>query len=129
MRRILSILELILAMRFGTIKSPLLIVAAAATLLLLPLRAGHTQDWFSTGINLGAPKIRLAVSEFSPTSVDQALVSLTQEFNQVLWNDLDNAGIFELVSKSYYSLKTPTEPGDVDFKSWGDPPAAAQMLV
>jgi len=50
--------------------------------------------------------------------VDQQLVGLTQEFNKVLWNDLDGAGIFEMVSKSYYPLKVPVEPQDVDFKAW-----------
>jgi TolB protein len=69
------------------------------------------------------------VSEFLPQSTEQTLVSLTAEFNQVLWNDLDNAGIFEVVSKSYYPLKPPTEPEQVDFKAWSDPPASAQILV
>src|SRR5438876_987158 len=50
-------------------------------------------------------------------------------FNQVLHNDLDNAGIFQMVSKSYFPVKTPVEPGDVDFKGWTDAPASTQMLV
>jgi len=104
-------------------------VIIALALLSSPLRRARSQDWFSTGINLGAPKIRLAVSAFPPNSVDQALVGLTQEFNQTLWNDLDNAGIFEVVSRSYYPLKAPVEPMDVDFKAWTDSPASAQMLV
>ncbi len=107
----------------------LLPVALGLLALLIGLRPIRSQDWFTTGINLGMARIRLAVSEFQPRSVDQFLVSLTQEFNQVLWNDLDNAGIFEMVSKSYYPLKLPQEPEEVDFKSWTDPPAAAQMLT
>lgn len=106
-----------------------LVLLAALPVFFLALRPGRGQDWFSTGINLGAPKIRLAVSEFPPASTDQNLINLTQEFNQVLWNDLDNAGIFDLVSKSYMPLKPPQEPADVDFKAWSDPPASAQMLV
>ena len=82
-----------------------------------------------TGVNLGAPKIKLAVPDFPPISTEQQLVSLTQEFNQVLWNDLNGAGIFELVSKSNYPLKVPQEPQDVDFNAWSTPPASAQMLV
>jgi TolB protein len=78
---------------------------------------------------LGAAKIRLAVPDFPPKSVDQQLLSLTQEFNQVLWHDLDNAGIFAMVSKSNYPLKVPEEPLDVDFNAWSAPPASAQMLV
>ena len=106
-----------------------LIVLLGLPLLVLGLRPSPAQDWFRTGINMGAARVRLAVTEFPPTSVDQALVGLTQEFNQVLANDLDSAGIFDVVSKSYFPLKLPREPEEVDFKAWGDPPASAQMLV
>ncbi len=116
-------------MKLLRLKPYLRLFAFALPLLFIALRPTRSQDWFTTGINLGAPKIRLAVSEFPPLSVDQVLVALTQEFNQVLWNDLDNAGIFEMVSKSFYPLKTPLEPEDVNFQSWTDPPLAAQMLV
>jgi TolB protein len=116
-------------MKRAQFTSILLGLAVAVPALVLVLRPGRSQDWFTTGINLGAPKIRLAVSEFPPRSVDQGLVSLTQEFNQVLADDLDNAGIFELVSKSYLPLKLPQEPEEVVFKNWTDPPASAQMLV
>jgi TolB protein len=109
----------------------ILVVAAISThsVLVAALSPSQGQDWFTTGINLGAPRIRLAVPEFPAQSTDPQLVILTQEFNQVLWNDLDNAGIFEMVSKSFYPLKAPAEPQDVDFKNWGDPPLSAQMLV
>ncbi|MBZ5672052.1 MAG: Tol-Pal system beta propeller repeat protein TolB [Acidobacteriia bacterium] len=108
---------------------PFLLVVAIVLSLFCVSRSAESQDWFSTGINLGAPKIRLAVAELPPKSVEQSLVSLTQEFNQVLWNDLDSAGIFDLVSKSYYPVKLPEEPLDVDFTAWTSPPATAQMLV
>jgi TolB protein len=42
-------------------------------------------------------------------------------FNQTLWNDLDSAGKFNLVSKSFYWLQTPQQPQD--FRP--EPPAAA----
>ncbi|MBZ5565522.1 MAG: Tol-Pal system beta propeller repeat protein TolB [Acidobacteriia bacterium] len=110
---------------------PVFLAFTALSLIFLAFHptAGQDQAQFSTGINLGAPRIRLAVPELPPTSVDQALVSLTQEFNQVLWNDLDNAGIFDLVSKSYYPLNVPKEPEEVDFKTWSSSPVSAQMLV
>ena len=92
-------------------------------------RPAQSQDWLSTGINLGATKIRLAVADLPPKSVDPSLVSLTQEFNQVLRGDLEDAGIFSLVSKSYFPLKLPEEPPDVEFNTWTAPPASAQMLV
>ena len=106
-----------------------LTLALAVVLCLVSRPALSQQGWIDTGVNLGAPKIRLAVPDLPPKSVDQQLVSLTQEFNQVLWNDLENAGIFDLVSKSNYPLKVPQEPLDVDFNAWSSPPASAQMLV
>jgi TolB protein len=108
----------------------LLAVGAAWGLGLAAPVAWAGQAWqIDTGVNLGAPKIKLAVPDFPPKAVDQQLVTLTQEFNQVLWNDLDSAGIFEMVSKSNYPLKIPEEPLDVDFNAWSTPPASAQMLV
>jgi len=103
--------------------------SVGSILLGLALVPGFGQDWFSTGINLGAPKIRLAVSPFQPVTPDPALANLTTEFNQVLWNDLDESGIVELVSKSDYPVKLPRDPEEVSFKAWSDPPAAATMLA
>ena len=106
-----------------------ILIGAVSVFSLIVPRAGRGQDWFSTGINLGAPRIRLAVSEFQPQSVDQELVRLTREFNDTLRNDLDQSGIFDLVSKSMVPLKVPIDPPDVDFNAWSAPPADAQMLV
>ena len=47
----------------------------------------------------------------------------------MLHDDLGNSGIFTLVGKSNFPVKTPVEAADVDFKSWTDPPASTQMLV
>lgn len=87
------------------------------------------QGWFVTGINRGAPLIRLAVSDFPAQGTDPTLASLTQEFNQVLEGDLTNAGIFQMVSRSDFPVKTPVEPADVDFGAWSAPPASTQMLA
>jgi TolB protein len=104
------------------------ILAAAAT--FAALQTGSTQDdWIKIRVNLGAPSIRLAVAELAPKSVDQQLVSMTQIFNTTLRSDLDNAGIFELVSKTMMPERIPSEPPEVVFANWSDPPASAQMLV
>ena len=110
-------------------KSLLIFFTLALPACLVTLRPLRSQDWFTTGINLGAPKIRLAVSEFPPQSVDPALGRLTREFNEVLWNDLEDSGIFDMASKSLYPMKLPVEPAEVNFKAWSNPPAEAQMLV
>ncbi len=83
----------------------------------------------TVGTSNGAPRIRMAVTEFPGQSTDARLTSLTQEFNSVLWNDLDNAGIFDLVSRSFYPLKSPIAPADVAFDQWGNPPVSTQMLA
>ena len=117
-------------MHKGRIKSILLGLAISIPLVFYVLEPGHGQDdWIKTGINLGAPRIRLAVAEFAPKAVDQQLVSMTQVFNQTLWNDLDTSGLFEVVSKSMFPEKIPSEPEEVVFKNWSEPPASAQMLV
>jgi TolB protein len=107
-------------------------VAALLSLILLvigrPVRS-QTQDWLEIGINRGQPMIRLAVTDFPAQSPDQQLATLTQEFNQVLHYDLENAGIFALVSRSNFPVRVPVEPAQVDFKAWTDPPASTQMLV
>jgi len=114
---------------FKRIRPWILLSVITFPLLLIALRTSQGQDWFSIGINLGAARIKLAVSDFPPSSGEQNLGPLTQEFNQVLWNDLDRAGIFDLASKSYYPLTPPREPLDVDFKTWSSPPISAQMLA
>ncbi|PYV24191.1 MAG: Tol-Pal system beta propeller repeat protein TolB [Acidobacteria bacterium] len=116
-------------MKFRRLRFFSLAIVVALPLVFLAERVSRSQDWLETGINRGAPVIRLAVTDFPALSTDQRLVPLAQEFNQVLHNDLDNAGIFQMVSKSYFPVKTPVEPGDVDFKGWTDAPASTQMLV
>ena len=71
-----------------------------ATVLALPCFA---QDWIRTGTGLGVEKVRLAASDFKPSSPDPKNAELLKAFNDTLWNDLDNAGIFEMVSKRYAS--------------------------
>jgi len=107
------------------------VVTMLPFLVVLP-RFTHGQQqpaWFETGINRGATSIRIAVTDFPPQSTNEQLVSLTQEFNTVLQNDLDNAGIFEIVSKSLYPLTAVRDPQDVVFPKWSDEPVLAQMLV
>ena len=118
-----------LYMKFISFKSTLVMLGLAVLAFIALAPASRSQDWFSTGINLGAPRIRLAVPELPPQGTDPALITLTGEFNQVLRNDLDTAGIFDMVSKSMFPLKVPVTPADVNFKDWTDPPASAHMLV
>ena len=94
--------------------------------LALPALA---QDWIRTGTGLGVEKVRLAVPDFKASTQDAQNPPLMQVFNDTLWNDLDNAGIFEMVSKSFYPLGAVGNPPDVRFESWSAPPPNAAMLV
>lgn len=108
----------------------LLFVLIAVPAVLVLRRPAHAQNnWIETGINRGNPLIRIAVANFPAGSSEGNLSSLTNDFNQVLWNDLENAGIFQMVSKSMYPAKTPSNPGEVVFDQWTNPPAATQFLV
>ena len=60
------------------------------------------QDWIHTGTGLGVEKIRLAVPDFKPVANDPDTKRLTTTFSVTLWNDLQAAGIFDMVSPSFY---------------------------
>jgi len=87
------------------------------------------QDWIRTGTGLGVEKVRLATSDFKPATQDPKNADLLKSFNDTLWNDLDNAGIFDLVSKSFYPEQVPGQPTEVNFSAWNVPPPNASMLA
>jgi TolB protein len=87
------------------------------------------QDWVRTGSGLGVEKVRLAVPDFKAANSDPQNTSLLKTFNDTFWNDLDNSGVVELVSKSFYPLQVPGQPTDVTFSAWNSPPPNAAMLA
>ena len=98
----------------------------SALLFALP---SFAQDWIKTGTGLGMEKVRLAVPDFKASTSDVKNGDLLNVFNGTLWNDLENAGIFDMASKSFYPLATPGNPADVKFDVWGSAPVNAAMLV
>ncbi len=96
---------------------------------LLLLTSAFGQDWIRTGTGLGVEKVRIAVPDFKAASQDPKNTELLKAFNDTLWNDLDNAGIFDLVSKSFYPLGPVGAPTDVKFDTWSSPPPNAAMLA
>ncbi len=115
-------------MAFGTTMRR--IVVTLALLLAggaLPCLA--QQDWIRTGTGIGMEKIRLAVPDFQAGGADAQLAAMQKTFNDTLWNDLAQAGIFEMVSKSFYPLGNFARPGDVQLGAWGVPPPNAVMLA
>jgi TolB protein len=87
------------------------------------------QDWVRTGSGLGVEKVRLAVPDFKPSNGDPQNDALLKTFNDTFWNDLDNSGVVELVSKSFYPLQAPGQPPEVTFGVWNSPPPSAAMLA
>src|SRR5437868_4436093 len=77
---------------------------------------------------IGRPeKPSIAVIDFRGTGVAQPLM---KTFNDILWDDLEEAGIFTMVAKTVYPLEVPQRPEDfqpprmmVPAKQ-GDPPVA-----
>ena len=97
--------------------------------ILLFSPSAFSQDWIRTGTGLGVEKIRLAVPDFKSSTQDAKNTDLLKAFNDTLWNDLDNAGIFDMVSKSFYPLGPVGSPPDVKFEAWSAPPPNAAMLA
>jgi len=115
-------------LRSRSVRLSLLSSLGIAVILLLALPS-VAQDWIKTGTGLGVDKIRLAASDFQPSTQDGKNADLLKSFNDTLWNDLDNAGIFDLVSKSFYPTEAPGNPSQVRFEAWNAPPPNASMLA
>src|SRR3954469_22133422 len=93
--------------RMKRLQSAFFLIAA----LLMVCAANAQNDWIRTGTGLGQEKVRLGVADFKSSGADPRNDALLKTFNETLWNDLDNAGIFELASKSFYPLAQPGQPG------------------
>jgi TolB protein len=97
-----------------------------ASLACIPLTA---QDWVRTGSNLGNAKIRIAAADFKPVGGDPQTPSLKAAFDATLYRDLANAGIFDLVSKSFAPPGTPGSPQEINLAQWSAAPANAAMVA
>jgi TolB protein len=87
------------------------------------------QDWIRTGTGLGVEKIRLAAPDFKLVTTDTGTQNLATTFNTTLGNDLQAAGIFDMVSRSFYPLSIPGAPQEVHLADWSSPPPNASMLA
>lgn len=112
--------------RFSIRNSALLLFIVLGLSFALPASA---QDWIKTGTGLGVERVRLAAPDFKASTQDPKNADLLKVFNDTLWSDLDNAGIFDMVSKSFYPLEGVGNPADVRFDVWGAPPPNASMLA
>jgi TolB protein len=109
------------------------IPAPLATALLLALVFAHPayaqDDWVKTGTNLGAQRIRLAAADFRPGGSDPDTSSLKTSFDQTFYSDLQNAGIFDMVSKSMAPPLMPSSQQDAQLSAWAAAPSSAEMVA
>ncbi len=96
------------------------------TLASLPLAA---QDWVHTGSNLGNARIRIAAADFKLVGADPQTPALKATFDSTLFSDLQNAGIFDMVSKSFAPQVTPGSPQEINLTQWSADPANAAMVA
>lgn len=104
-------------------------IAVISLLIFLSSMVVFAQDWIRTGTGLGMEKIRLAVPDFRQAIADPTTQNLTNVFNATLWSDLLSAGVFDMVSKSYYPVAVPGLPQEVRLNDWSSPPPNASMLA
>ena len=107
----------------------LLLYFAVLVALGLDLRGARAQDWVRTGSNLTDQKIRLAAADFKPVGADPQTPTLKATFDSTLYNDLANAGIFDMVSKSMAPAATPGSPQEISLPQWSAQPANASMVA
>jgi TolB protein len=97
--------------------------------VLVAVASLSAQDWIRTGTGLGVEKIRLAAPDFKMVTSDTGTQNLATTFNVTLGNDLQAAGIFDMVSRSFYPMSIPGAPQEVHLADWSGPPPNASMLA
>ncbi len=110
-----------LTLRFGF--SILLVLASISSL------SCGAQDWVHTGSNLGNARIRLAAADFKQVGVDPQVTALKATFDSTLYGDLQNAGIFDMVSKSFAPQSSPGSPQEINLAQWAADPGLAAMVA
>ena len=108
------------SLRFGL---SLLALAAFASL------PAFAQDWVRTGSGLGNAPIRLAAADFKQVGADPQTPALKATFDATLFNDLQNAGVFDMVSKSFNPPGTPGSQQEINLSQWSGNPANAERLA
>jgi TolB protein len=113
--------------RSSSLNAALLFCAA---LLLASSASLHAQDdWVRTGTNMGAQKIRIAAADFAPAGSDAQTATLKSTFDATLYADLQNAGIFDMVSKSMAPPLMPSSQSNVQLSAWAAAPSSAEMVA
>ncbi len=103
-----------------------------AFVLCLGLAMGasaHGQDPFHLETSTGADRLRLAAADFKPGAADGNTTALTHTFDETLYADLGNAGVFDLVSKTMEPASRPGTPAEMNLSQWAAAPSNAGMVA
>ena len=92
-----------------------------------PSGAQEKAPWFRTGTGLGIEKVRVAVADFGPRTDDAKIHS--QQFTQIVRDDLAFSGVIDLVSPSFYPTTPLTQPSELQYPSWSDPNVKANYVA
>ena len=85
----------------------------AALIPALSMSLFAQEDVIRTGTNVGVQKVRIAVPDFEPSSTQGNSSALLKTFDDTLFSDLENAGIFDVVSKSFIPATPPGNPQEL----------------
>ena len=96
--------------------------------VLSPAAAQETDSQVRVVVTEGV-RARVAVADFQQRGSEMTLEGHARLFNDILWNDLRRAGVFELVPKSFYPLQLPSQPYEVNYEEWAAEDVRAQNLV
>ncbi|HYX53472.1 MAG TPA: hypothetical protein VE783_08465, partial [Candidatus Limnocylindrales bacterium] len=110
-------------------KTAIFVLSVVTAFLLFPAENALAQGTVKLEINMGQERPRLAVPDFKQSNADPGNLPLLNSFNDTLWSDLSNAGIFDLVAKSFYPSQVPGQPNELVAKSWSDPPPNAGVIA
>lgn len=102
---------------------------ALFSIAILNAKLFAQQGWVYTGTNLGQQSIRLAAADFKPVGADPQTLVLKAVFDATLYNDLTNAGIFDMVSKSMAPQAMPGSPQEINLAQWAAPPGNATAVA
>ena len=94
--------------------------------LLCPIFTS-AQDWFRTGTGLGVEKARVAVADFTPRTTSSQPVA--RIFTEVLRGDLENSGILDMVSPSFFPTQLASIPSELQAAAWNAAPASAHLVA
>ncbi|MGC1483312.1 MAG: DPP IV N-terminal domain-containing protein [Candidatus Acidiferrum sp.] len=105
-----------------------LLVLPAFILVADPANAQISHPaWFQTGTGIGVQTIRLAVAQFGPRA-DNAKTH-SEQFTQIVRDDLQFSGVLDLVSPSFYPAQLTTMPAELQYSAWTDPQVNAHFVA